>query len=369
VQFSLSASDDGNPIVPGILTYTILRLPVYGSLADDTLVQPIVSAPYVLPAGATTVTYTPAVGMTGYDSLDFRADDGGSSPSGGVSNTAGVGVTIGGGPQSVYEFLVDDSDPGWVATGAWAFGIPTGGGSNSGDPTGGASGSNVIGYDLAGDYVDNMAEETLTSDVLDLSSSLNTELEFQRWLGVESATYDHARVELSTDGSSWNVLWDHSGSSFSENAWSQQTIDISGLADGQATVTLRWVMGTTDGSVTYPGWNLDDIRVLASAPAPCAGAPAESPGLTFSNDRQTLSWGAAPYSGGTTPYYDLLRSGDASDFGVGSVCLEADDAADRVAVDADLPAVGSVFFYLVRGENGCGSGSLGAGRSGQACVP
>jgi hypothetical protein len=39
-------------------------------------------------------------------------------------------------------------------------------------------------------------------------------------------------------------------------------------ADHQPTVYLRWVLGPTDGSVTYPGWNIDDIEIWALAPAP-----------------------------------------------------------------------------------------------------
>jgi hypothetical protein len=41
------------------------------------------------------------------------------------------------------------------------------------------------------------------------------------------------------------------------------TLDISGYADHQPTVYLRWVMGPTDGSVTYPGWNIDDVEIWA----------------------------------------------------------------------------------------------------------
>jgi len=38
--------------------------------------------------------------------------------------------------------------------------------------------------------------------------------------------------------------------------------DISAVADGQPTVYIRWVMGPTDGSVRYCGWNIDDVELL-----------------------------------------------------------------------------------------------------------
>ena len=43
---------------------------------------------------------------------------------------------------------------------------------------------------------------------------------------------------------------------------------VSAVADDQATVYVRWVMGTTDGSVTYPGWNIDDIQITGVAVPP-----------------------------------------------------------------------------------------------------
>ncbi|OQZ05558.1 MAG: hypothetical protein B6D36_09495, partial [Planctomycetes bacterium UTPLA1] len=57
----------------------------------------------------------------------------------------------------------------------------------------------------------------------------------------------------------------------SENAWSLQTYDISAIADNKPTVYIRWGMGTTDTSVTYPGWNIDDVEILGLAPGLCVG--------------------------------------------------------------------------------------------------
>jgi len=40
-------------------------------------------------------------------------------------------------------------------------------------------------------------------------------------------------------------------------------LDISDVADDQATVYLRWTMGTTDQGWQYCGWNIDDIEIFA----------------------------------------------------------------------------------------------------------
>ena len=80
------------------------------------------------------------------------------------------------------------------------------------------------------------------------------------WLGVESSTFDHATVQVSRDGSTWTTVWQNS-STITDTAWSLQTIDISAVADNQPQVYIRWGMGPTDSSVTYCGWNIDDVSL------------------------------------------------------------------------------------------------------------
>ncbi len=164
-------------------------------------------------------------------------------------------------PVRIYSFPLD-ANPGWSVQGQWAFGDPTGAGSNNHDPNTGFTGANVYGYNLSGDYPSNMsATQYLTTTALDCSSVTRTKLRFQRWLGVESAQYDHANVQVSANGTTWTTVFEHTGGSVSDASWNAQAIDISTVADHQGTVYVRWGMGPTDGSVTYPGWNLDDIEI------------------------------------------------------------------------------------------------------------
>ncbi len=199
-----------------------------------------------------------------------------------------------------------DSDPNWTTEGQWAFGVPAG---IDGDPTAGATGSNVYGYNLNGEYANNIPEYSLTTGALDLSGVFNVELRFQRWLGVESATFDHARVDVSNDGTTWVNVWDHvETSALNESAWSEQTYDISATADDQATVYIRWVMGTTDGSVTYHGWNIDDVEVLGLVSSACPG-DTDGSGTVDLNDLATVlaNFGA---SGATLAQGDLDGDGN-----------------------------------------------------------
>ena len=170
--------------------------------------------------------------------------------------------------QVIYSVALD-TNPGWTMEGGWAFGHPTGGGTHGRDPSSGYTGTNVLGYNLAGDYSNSMTEvEYLTSTAFDCSGLVETELRFRRWLGVEQATFDHANIEVSNDGVEWFPVWAHAGTSISEVVWSYKTYDISEIADGAETVYVRWGMGPTDEFVTYPGWNLDDIEIWAAFSLP-----------------------------------------------------------------------------------------------------
>lgn len=169
-----------------------------------------------------------------------------------------------------YEWTLD-TNPGWATEGQWAWGVPTGGGGQYGrpDPTSGHTGSNVYGYNLAGDYPNSMPEYDLTAGPIDMTGLLNTHLKFWRWLGVERGIYDHAYVRVSADGVNWTTVWQNpSGSSIEDSAWQQMDLDISAVADDEPAVYLRWTMGTTDSGWRYCGWNIDDIQVVAVAEVP-----------------------------------------------------------------------------------------------------
>jgi hypothetical protein len=167
-------------------------------------------------------------------------------------------------PVPVLSFPLN-TNPGWTMGTGWAFGVPTGGGGAYGrpDPTSGYTGSNVLGYNLAGDYPNNMAESHLTTTAIDCSAMQGTVLKFRRWLNVEQPAYDHAYVRISVNGgASWTQVWTNT-TEITDSAWTLVSYDISALVDGQPNVLIRWTMGTTDSSWTYSGWNIDDIELWA----------------------------------------------------------------------------------------------------------
>jgi murein tripeptide amidase MpaA len=195
-----------------------------------------------------------------------------------ASTTMGAeGVSPLGAPDTTYAataapitIVLDatmDSNPGWtVSGGQWAWGDPTG---SAGDPDVGHTGNNVYGYNLNGAYTNNMPEYHLTTPAFDCTGLTGTTLSFWRWLGVESSRWDHAYVRVSNDGSTWTDVWQNPPSTLIDTSWVYQEFDISAIADNHPNVYLRWTMGTTDTSLTYCGWNIDDVQVCGSDPDGC----------------------------------------------------------------------------------------------------
>jgi hypothetical protein len=162
-----------------------------------------------------------------------------------------------------------DTDPGWLVTGEWAYGQPTGQGGAHGypDPTSGATGPNVYGVNLNGDYsVAYGGPYYVTLGPLDLRRMRQTTLQYRRWLNSDYHPYVTDTIEVSRDGSQWVQAWTNGGVVIRENAWSTQQCDLAATADQQATVYIRWGYKVNSGAWAYSGWNIDDIELLGLVP-------------------------------------------------------------------------------------------------------
>jgi V8-like Glu-specific endopeptidase len=165
------------------------------------------------------------------------------------------------------------TDPGWTTEAQWAWGQPTGGGGQYGgpDPTSGYTGDNVYGYNLYGDYPNNMPQYHLTSTAINCTGLGGVRLSFWRWLGVEQPACDRAYVRVSDNGTNWTTVWQNTAE-VTDYSWVYQEFDISAVADDRPTVYLRWTMGPSDGGWRYCGWNIDDVCLFAiDCEPPCPG--------------------------------------------------------------------------------------------------
>lgn len=130
---------------------------------------------------------------------------------------------------------------------------------------------------------------------------------------------------------------------------------------------------TALGALALPDGDGDGIANPCDCAATNAGAfeiPGETGQLGFApNSKTQLVWAAQASSAGTGTRYDLLR-GDVAALraagNIGGASCRANDLPSAQFTDPDLPAVGSASYYLVRGQNGCGSGSLGRSSAGAA---
>ena len=215
-----------------------------------------------------------------------------------------------------------DSNPNWTTEGQWEFGVPQGGGGlESYDPNSGYTGANVYGYNLAGNYENDMPEYCLTTSALNCILAENVKLSFWRWLGVESSIYDHAKVQVSNDGANWTDFWVNGAGNLADTSWVYCEYDISAVADGQPTVFIRWCMGPTDFSYVYAGWNIDDVCLNGDIFAALFISPSDSffslgpeggpfspacKGYTLTNeDTSALNWTAE----GTQSWLDAAPGG------------------------------------------------------------
>jgi MYXO-CTERM domain-containing protein len=140
----------------------------------------------------------------------------------------------------------------------WMWGEPGGLG---GDPTGAFSGDNVWGNDLGGgrfngEYQDDK-HNRLSSPTIDLAGYETTLLQFQRWLHVEDALYDQARVLANGE-----VIWvNHDSSGGEEHHQDSQWAPTSILLpSGLSEVSLAWEI-ESDGGLTFGGWTIDDVCI------------------------------------------------------------------------------------------------------------
>lgn len=304
------AGDAGGPFTPSGSVYTLKNVgtsPVTFQVAADVAWVDITGGSGALPAGGSTT-----VGVA-YGTAAATLANGLYAGTLSFTNvTTGEGDTqrpvsiLVGLPQLVHSFPLD-TNPGWAMDGLWAWGVPAGlGGASHGgpDPASGFTGANVLGYNLGGDYENDLAATHLVTTAIDCSGLTATSLRFRRWLNVEQPAYDHASIAVSTDNVAFTTVWQNIAQ-VTDAAWSLVSYDISAIADHSATVYIRWTMGTTDSSWQFAGWNLDDVEIWGLPDA--VSAVGEVPGF-----RLGVGSYPNPFNPVTRIDYVLARGGQAS---------------------------------------------------------
>ncbi len=108
-----------------------------------------------------------------------------------------------------------------------------------------------------GDYANDVSTALVLAQPLDLTQAVAAYLTFWHRYDIESG-YDYGYVQVSNDGSTWTTLASYTGH---DNTWQAETLDVSDFAGDS--LWIRFLF-TSDYSVTYDGWYVDDIQVLAN---------------------------------------------------------------------------------------------------------
>ncbi len=213
----------------------------------------------------------------------------------------GVGAVVQ--PPTLYSQDFEADDGGFAPSGvnSWQWGTPTRG------PSGAHSGLNVWATALADNYGNN-EDGWLTSPVIDLSAGAGEPLliSWWAWLQTESG-FDFASVEVTADGLSWSEIFNASGIITTD--WFPYAVELDpafATMDFQVRFHLQ-----SDGSVTYPGFYLDDLKVSIFSDAPPAvGCDPQAGGLVVGNvyDQNTGAGlaGAAVSSSAATAFSQAI---------------------------------------------------------------
>ncbi len=230
-------------------------------------------------------------------------------------------------PATIYAASMD-ADPGWTLDPEWAYGTPAYG---AGGPGAGFTGGKIIGYNLSGDYPNNLATKYATTPAINCTGYSSLALSFKRWLRTRQN--DAVAVQVSTNGVSWADVWSTT-SAVSDSAWQSVQYSLPEWAAGSAKVQLRWSIASNQ-SQTDIGWNIDDVALLGDGTVDTA-----APGAVLSV--AGLVVGGSPSHSCTVTYSDAtavrLSSLDSTDL----VVTGPNGYSNAVEFGgADLPADGS----------------------------
>jgi hypothetical protein len=269
-----SEGPNGGPFTPPSKTYTVLNnaeFPIdYEVTADQTWVS-IGNATGTVPVGSfADVTVSITSEADGFANGHYEASVSFANMTDHDGDATRLVTLDVGVPEPIHVYSLDTQPPSFM-DGEWEYGVPLGqGGTAHGnpDPTSGATGTNVFGVNLAGDYSTAPSGPWyLTLRPVDCSDLYQTELHYMRWLNLEGPPYAYGTVEVSNNGLNWIPVWENDGGTITDSSWNQEVLDISAIADGQSRVSVRWSYETGNNAWAFSGWNLDDIEIWGVPPS------------------------------------------------------------------------------------------------------
>ncbi|MGM0496584.1 MAG: T9SS type A sorting domain-containing protein [Bacteroidota bacterium] len=246
------------------------------------------------------------------------------------------------GSRRLYESLFYESfgsAENWTFSdnGEFQIAVPQGLGSEgsygyfSSDPDSIAvSGSNVLGTDLTGlnenegDYEPNLSEREYyaVSRAINCDYYQSISVNYYRWLNIEML--DKASVDLIINDEDTVEIWSNEGSSFNDDKWTIERLNISNYATRTSEIKVAYSLGPTGDDDQYGGWNIDDFSVTGDYIAQDIGvvdwlSPQEGSGLSAEEQVEVVvkNFGGEDFTesiplafsvdGGETMQYDTIE--------------------------------------------------------------
>jgi len=224
---------------------------------------------------------------------------------GALSSGLANGFTYTGGGQVAFwsDACEGTSANGWTMgtiTGTQQFALGSLSGTSSYDPATAHGGTGVRGTVLTGNGLyGNSRNLWMRTPAINCAGKTGIRLRYWRHLTVEDGIYDQARIKVSNNGTTWTQVFVNASGSGTTNhidtAWTLHDIDISAVANNQATVYVQYEL-QTDTSVTFGGWNIDDVSLTWNAPGATMGTANLALNSTGIGDLQIVV-NAAGYAG------------------------------------------------------------------------
>lgn len=159
-------------------------------------------------------------------------------------------------PVAIYSATMN-VNPGWILEPQWQYGKPS---YSSGGPTGGFTGTNIIAYNLSGNYANNLSVKYATTPQINCLGASSVTLRFRRWLRTKAN--DPVSIQVSTNGTTWVNVWSTS-SAVSDTSWQEVQYLLPAGVAGSSTVRLRWGLASNPAQNDI-GWNIDDVELLGN---------------------------------------------------------------------------------------------------------
>jgi hypothetical protein len=158
-------------------------------------------------------------------------------------------------PRVVY-YANMNVNPGWTLESDWEYGKPLY--VNGTGPTNGFTGTNILGFNLSGNYPSRLSMAYATTPVINAAGNTSLTLRFRRWLRLKNS--DTAVIQITTNGTVWTDVW-LTTSVVTDNSWQQVQYTLPGGVAGSPFVRLRWGLASNP-SQNDIGWNIDDVEIL-----------------------------------------------------------------------------------------------------------